>query len=429
MQPAASESVRLFEDHFGGGPPPRCVRAPGRTNLIGEHVDYQDGLVLPMAVDRAVRVWYRPRGDRLLRVHATTFDETRQIDLGRPLERTGTWLDYAAGVAWALAAEGVNVPGLDALVTSDLPIGVGLSSSAALEVAFALALLDVAEVETDRAVSAHDNLAVPYSRAGSLTRQHRRHRYAGPCEGLALLCRRAENEFVGVGCGIMDQFACLFGRADHALLLDCRSLAYEQVPLPPDLVRVVLADTGVPRSLAASAYNERLRECAEAVERLRRWAPDITALRDVSPDLLEAHGGDLPATLARRCRHVVSEIGRVRCAAEVLRQGDMAEMGRLLFASHESLRDDYAVSSPELDAMVAAAMAQPGVYGARLTGAGFGGCTVNLVAPEAVDAVCEGLARDYHARTGRDAVLYVTRPADGAGIDTADARRGLTAEG
>jgi len=360
------------------------MRAPGRTNLIGEHVDYQDGLVLPMAVEQAIRVWYRPRRDRLLKVHACTFEETCQADLDKPLERTGTWFDYALGVVWVLGAEGLRPGGLDVLVASDLPIAAGLSSSAALEVAFALAVLQTAGVEMDR------------------TR-------------LARLCRRAENEFVGVGCGIMDQFTCLFGRADRALLLDCRSLEYEPVPLPSSLVRVVLADTGMPRALAASAYNQRLAECAEAVERFQQWAPGIAALRDVSPELLEGHIDDLRPVIARRCRHVVSENARVRRAAEALRARDLAEMGRLLLASHRSLRDDYEVSSPELDALVEGATAQAGIYGARLTGAGFGGCTVNLVAPDAVEAVCEGLARAYEARTGRTATLYVTRPADGAG--------------
>jgi galactokinase len=384
MIESAADPIQRFTALFGPGAPVRGVRAPGRTNLIGEHVDYQEGLVLPMAVEQAVRVWCRPRSDRRLRVRTDTFDETREADLDRPLERTGTWFDYAQGVAWVLQSEGLTLPGLDCLAESDLPIAAGLSSSAAVEVAFALAFLGAMDLVLDRV-------------------------------RLANLCRRAENEFVGVGCGIMDQFACLHGRADHALLLDCRSLDYEEVPLPSERVRVVLADTGMPRSLAASAYNERLRECAEGVARLRRWAPAVRTLRDVEPGLLSAHFDDLPPVVARRCRHVVSEIARVGQAVAALRAGDLAAVGRLLAASHESLRDDYGVSSPELDEMVDAALALPGVFGARLTGAGFGGCTVNLVAPPHLGEFCARLAEAYRARTGRTATLYVTRPADGAG--------------
>lgn len=380
---------RAFDQRFGGRGPIGAIRAPGRTNIIGEHVDYQEGFVLPMAVEQAIRLFFRPRADRRLRVHVPAFDETREADLAQPLERTGTWFDYPLGVAWALGAHGAPPAGMDALVESDLPIAAGLSSSAAVEVAFALAFLDLGGQAIDRAALAH-------------------------------LCRRAENEFVGVGCGIMDQFACLFGRANHAVLLDCRTLDREWVPLPAERVRVVLADTGVPRTLAGSAFNRRLAECAEGVACLRRFDPAIRALRDASEDLVAAHFDDLPPAIARRCRHVAGENARVHRAVAALRRGDLEDLGRLLLDSHRSLRDDYEVSSAELDAMVEAAMCQPGAIGARLTGAGFGGCTINLVMPSAVETFCAGLRRAYRERTGKEAALYVTRPADGAGPEPVD---------
>jgi len=337
-----------FRRTFGGGEPPRVFRAPGRVNLIGEHTDYNEGFVLPMAVERYVWIAARRTDGRDLHLRSLDFRQAAHFALDdlRP-HPAMAWANYLAGVAWAFVQENLPVPGLEAAFTGSIPIGSGLSSSAALETATAVALETLGRVEV------------------SAVRR-------------ALLCQRAEGEFVGVQCGIMDQFISSLARSGHALWIDCRSLQHEAVPVPPKAVAVI-ADTGVRRELAASAYNERRSQCEEGVRLVQKHLPGITALRDVPPVALARWKDDLPEIIYRRCTHVVQENRRVLNMVEALRQGDLEQAGRLMDASHASLRDLYEVSCPELDLMVEIAQGLPGCWGSRLTGAGFGGCTVSLV--------------------------------------------------
>ncbi|GBD08462.1 Galactokinase [Candidatus Thermoflexus japonica] len=384
MTYAEARAVRGFQERFGELPRLRA-RAPGRVNLIGEHTDYNDGFVLPIAIDRAIWVAARPRRDRQVHLIAADFGEEAVFPLDglQPGGLRG-WAAYPAGVAWALEQAGFRLPGMDAVVAGDVPIGSGLSSSAALEVAFATAWAALGGHEVPRLE-------------------------------LARLCQRAENEFVGVRCGIMDQMAALFGRRGHALLIDCRSLETRLIPIPKEMV-VLVADSGVRRELAASEYNERRAQCEEAVRRLQGRYPGIRALRDVSRAQLEAARGELPDRIYRRARHVVTENERVLRAVEALVRGDLPAFGEQLNASHESLRDDYEVSAPELDTLVEAARSVPGVYGARLTGAGFGGSILTVVRREAVQAVSEALIRRYEARFGRRPTLFAVEPDEGATV-------------
>jgi len=384
MADAAARAIRAFQERFGGMPA-LWARSPGRVNLIGEHTDYNDGFVLPIAIQRAVWVAARPRPDRRIRLFAADFGEEAEGSLdGLSPGRIRGWAAYPAGVAWALEQAGLRLPGLDAAVAGDVPIGSGLSSSAALETAFAIAWIALLGREVPRL-------------------------------DLARWCQRAENEFVGVRCGIMDQMAALFGRRGHALWIDCRSLETRLIPIPAEMV-VLVADSGVRRDLAASAYNERRSQCEEAVRRLRERYPDIRALRDVTPAQLEAARGELPEILYRRARHVVTENERVLQAVAALERGDLPAFGALLQASHQSLRDDYEVSAPELDTLVEAACAVPGVWGARLTGAGFGGSILAAVHREAVREAEAVITRRYEGRFGRKPALFVVEPDEGATV-------------
>ncbi len=374
--------AEIFRQHFGAGG--RCFSAPGRVNLIGEHVDYNAGIVLPMAIGLRMWVWAGPRSDRQLHVITHDLGETDILDLDAPCRHTGTWRDYLAGTAFHLEAAGFRLNGANLLITSDIPAGAGLSSSAALEAAVGFALLSLAGHTVDR---------LALARAG----------------------QAAEHDFVGTRCGLMDQFVVAHGRAGHAVWLDCRSLAFDFIPLDTNQCAVVVADSGVKHQLAASEYNTRRQECEAALGALQCMFPDRITLRDVTEAELAQAAGMLPEPLLRRARHVVTEIGRVTDFARALRTGDWAQAGMLLTASHRSLSEDYAVSCPELDALVAAARQIPGGYGARLTGGGFGGCTVNLVAPEALDAFLREVPRAYAQYTGGTARMWVVQPADGVG--------------
>jgi galactokinase len=365
--------------------------APGRVNLIGEHVDYNEGLVLPMAIDRRVAVAFRIRRDGILRAHSAAFGDTRSeriAELAPPGPTgAGRWFAYVAGVAWAMREAALPVVGVDLAIESELPAGAGLSSSAALETAVARALAAVGQVAWDPAAA-------------------------------AALCRRAENLYAGAPCGPMDQIASACAREGCALLLDCRSLAFEPVPLPAG-AEIVVMDTGVTRELTASAYAARRGECGEALRRVRAQASAVVALRDVTPELLErsrvALGGP-GGVLYRRARHVVEESARPAALAAALRSGDLAAAGRLLDASHASLRDLYDVSCPELDLITAIAGSHDACFGARLTGAGFGGCAVALVRPQEVERFCADVGAAYRERTGRDGTLFACRPAAGASL-------------
>jgi galactokinase len=365
--------------------PDAVAFAPGRVNLIGEHTDYNEGFVLPAAVDRGVAVAGRPALGETFTLHAVDLGESCTFTRDA-LERDPghSWADYFKGVVWALSKRGIEVPACEAAITGDLPQGAGLSSSAAYEVA------------TARLLSALGDFELP-----SLE--------------VAKLAREAENGFVGVACGIMDQMASTFGEPGKALLLDCRSLAHETGEIPTGL-KIVVANSGVRHSLASSEYNRRRAECEEGVRILASLRPGVRSLRDIGPDDETQFFAALPPVVRRRCHHVVSENARVLEATTAMRSGDIARLKLLMAASHVSLRDDYQVSCPELDVLVELALALPACHGARLTGAGFGGSTVNLVETAAVASFSESVASGYRSRTGGTAEIYVFEPSAGARI-------------
>ena len=370
---------------FGVGGPMVTSLAPGRVNLIGEHTDYNDGYVLPMAIEAGIDLSARLAPGRTVRLHAADYAQSVAFSLDAPLafDAEHPWSNYGRGVLWALAGAGVKLEGLDLAFRGDLPQGAGLSSSAALEVATAVAVKALLgfEMEPPR---------------------------------LALLCQKAENEFVGLKCGIMDQFVSLMGERDHALFLDCRSLAFEHIPLVLGEHLIAICHSGVKHSLVASEYNRRRQQCGEGVAALRNRYPEVRALRDASLPQLEACRGAMTPEVHRRCRHVISECDRVLESASALRAGDLARFGALMNASHDSQRDDYQVSCEEVDLLVDLARAVPGVLGARITGGGFGGCTVNLVTPKAREAFEEKVLAPYWQRTGKVARLFVSRAGRGA---------------
>lgn len=377
----AAQIHSLFQTHYGQAPS-LIVRAPGRVNLIGEHTDYNDGFVLPAAIDRATFIAAAPRTDRRVRVLAADLNESDEFALDH-IERSGMrpWSNYIRGMVRALIGAGHLINGADMVIASSVPRGAGLSSSAALEVA------------TGYMFQLFHNLNI-----------------LG--EELALMAQATENQFVGVNCGIMDQFIVTLGKANHALLIDCRDLSYQEVPVPANAA-IVICDSHIERTLAGSAYNQRRAECEQAVELLKPFILGIKALRDVSSAQLASHGHVLSPVVLQRARHVISENERVIASVTALAADNITEFGRLMNASHASLRDDYAVSIPEMDALVAAAQRVNGCYGSRLTGAGFGGCTVSLVDINAVERFRHEVAAAYLASTGRSATIYVTHASDG----------------
>ena len=363
---------------------PRMFRAPGRVNLIGEHTDHNDGYVLPIAIDRETVVAITPRPDRILRVWSLNLETSAELNLdGLGSGRHGNWLDYIEGVPCALAAQGVQLTGSDIALKGDVSIGGGLSSSAALEVALGTALVSVSGSRVDRL-------------------------------SIALAGQTAEHVHVGINSGIMDQFTSANALAGHAILLDCRSLESRFIPLNLGGYRIVVCDSRVRHTLASSEYNKRRQNCEQGVRLLRTALPGIKALRDVSPAELEANRSLLPETVLRRCRHVVGENERTLKAASALAFGNLAEMGMLMSQSHQSLKDDYQVSCHELDVLVESAMSLPGVLGARMTGGGFGGCTISLVAEAAVGSFMQKVAQEYEATTQITPEIFVTHATDGA---------------
>ena len=389
-----------FGEVFGSGEMVRVVRGPGRVNLIGEHTDYNGGFVMPMALEASVRLALAPHDEPTVALWSEQFAERASFYLGAEAPADPPhWLRYPMAVAEVLAEAGVTLRGFRAVVDGDVPVGSGLSSSAAYEVASALAFLVAAK---------------PQIPAGPATVAAEAHDLT--TERLALLCQSAEHR-VGVRCGIMDQFISLHGRKGHAIVLDCRDLSYEAVPLPADRATVVVIDSGVRRKLTSGAYNERRSQCEEGAGRLRRFDENVEQLRDVSLDLFEAHESALPQVVRRRCRHVVTEDARVRESIGALADGDLERFGALLNASHDSLRDDYEVSGPELDLLVRIARETEGVLGSRLTGAGFGGCTVSLVRPDAVAALREAVLARYEKESGFEPRIWVSEAADGAAVE------------
>ena len=393
--PNAAELLAKFAHRFASSSasPAALYRAPGRVNLIGEHTDYNDGFVFPATIGFSCQVAIAPRSDRKLVLYSEAYGATVEADLDAlPLHATHHWSDYPLGVASILQKSGLQesclqkagyrLSGANLYISSNVPVGVGLSSSAAIDVSVAYALLDISQHPIDR------------------TR-------------LALLCQRAENEFVGAHVGIMDPFVSCHGRAGHALLLDCRSLEFRLVPLPPG-VQLVISNTMVKHQLGTSEYNTRRAECEEGVRRLSTALSGIVALRDVTLAQLERHRALLPDVIYRRCRHILTENARVHAVAAALEAGKISELAPLMAESHRSMRDDYEISCRELDLMVELASRQPGVYGARMTGGGFGGCTINLVSAEHAAEFQRHIAADYHAATGLHPDIYICEASQGA---------------
>jgi galactokinase len=370
----------LYEKWQPRGEAPLITRAPGRLNLIGEHTDYNGGFVMPVAVDRAVIVAAIPREDQRIRVWSESLDSSAEYTIGTERSQPqSSWVKYLQGVSWVLGEQGLPLRGLDAVVFSDVPRGSGLSSSAALEVAWALALL----------TAAHQSL---------------------PPRDLALAAQRAENEFVGMRCGILDQFASVFGQAHAALLIDCESLEMEVVPMEGQPVSLVVCDTNKPRSLVDSEYNKRRASCEEAARVL-----GVPSLRHANQDLVMKARERLGEENFRRAWHVISENERVLETAAALRRGDLEAVGRMMSASHRSLRDNYEVSCAELEAMWTATQ-RAGCYGSRLVGAGFGGAVLALVAAPQVDSFIPRVAADYQQAAGRQPNIFAVQISEGARV-------------
>jgi galactokinase len=382
----SSEAANVFRARFGRDPV-HIVRAPGRVNLIGEHTDYNDGFVMPIAIEFATYAAVGPRSDQKLSVYACNFQEAREFDLaqleGAPSQH---WSDYVRGVAAVLQFLGCRLHGANLTIIGNVPIGSGLSSSAALEVATALALLANAQAELRR-------------------------------DQVALACQRAENEYTGARCGIMDQFVSCFGQTEHAIMIDCRDLSHQALPLSP-ATSIAVCNSKVSHSVAGGEYNSRRADCEHSVQKLRQVLPHIQALRDVTRQQLEANRNLLSPVEYRRCRHVISENDRVQAAAVALKQHDAARFGGLMYESHASMRDDYEISCREIDIMVEIARGSEGVLGARMTGGGFGGCTVNLLERSAVADFQATMEREYKAATGIETDIYLCSAAPGAGLVT-----------
>lgn len=359
------------------------VQAPGRVNLIGEHTDYNAGFVFPAAIDRWAVVAAQPRTDSRVQIYSAMHGEVAEFRVDDVLAAQGNWADYPKGVVREFQKLEYSLCGFDAAIVGNVPMGAGLSSSAAVEMAVGKGIVVLNRIEI-----------------------------SGP--DLALLGQRAENHFVGVNCGIMDQFISANGRAGHALFLDCRDLSFELVPLFGDDVQIVICNSGVTRGLTDSAYNDRRSACESGVSLLvRAMGMDIQALRDVSMEVLDVYGGVLPEMVLKRCRHVIAENERTQRAVALLKDGDLSGFGKLMVASHESLRDDYEVSGKELDLLVEIALNVPGVFGARMTGAGFGGCTVNIVERDAVPALTDAINEQYPRATDLTPEIYVCSSVNG----------------
>ena len=391
MQPDNAALKEQFHRIFGPGRGTdrvHVVRAPGRVNLIGEHTDYNDGFVFPMAIEPEVRIACRSRNDGVVRLASTAFPgETVEFSVQKKVQRNphGAWDNYSRGVAAEMLAAGIPLVGMDALISNTLPVGGGLSSSAAVEVSTARALLTLSGVEMDPS-------------------------------RIALLCQKAEHEYAGVPVGIMDQTIVASAKAGHAMLLDCRDLTKQFVPIDTRELRVVIVNSMVKHELSEGEYGKRRAECAEGVKFFQRTSPEVKALRDVTSDEVEAAKGRLDDVIYRRCRHVVSENARTTEAATQLGHHNYEDVGQLMLQSHASLRDDYEVSAPELDFLVEEAMKVKGVYGARMTGGGFGGCIVAIVQPRAVDPLREHLQSAYPKKFRKEPTVFATTATGGASV-------------
>ncbi|HVU11872.1 MAG TPA: galactokinase [Phototrophicaceae bacterium] len=378
MTSLQQQVVEEFTRRYGTAPT-LVVRAPGRVNLIGEHTDYNDGYVMPLAIDRAVWIAARPRGDSYVTLYSMDFQQAAELSLTEIVKRENLWVEYVQGVAWALQEAGHSLAGWNGVIAGDVPIGAGLSSSAAIELASARAFCSIGNVEWN-------------------------------APEMAKLCQHVENDWIGVKTGIMDQMISATGVKDHAVLIDCRWLHLDPVPLPPGTVVVVL-DTATRRELVTSEYGKRRAQCEAAARFL-----NVPALRDVTMEQLVAVQDLLDDVIFRRARHVVGENERTMNAAYAMRNGDAATLGRLMNESHASLRDDYEVSSDALNLIVECARAHEACIGARMTGGGFGGCAVALVKAEAAQDFAEKVAATYQQKSGRTPAIYVCQATDGASI-------------
>jgi galactokinase len=373
-----SQIIKTFNTKFHGQAKPRLFQAPGRVNLIGEHTDYNDGFVLPAAIDKQIVVAACARNDTQINVYAVDFDQWDRFDFQEKLSRLqdNIWGNYIRGVVWVLLGEGVKLKGMDAVIGGNIPIGAGLSSSAAMEVAVGFTLLQLSKTKIDRKL-------------------------------LALAAQKAENDFVGMRCGIMDQFIACLGQINNALLIDCRDLSYKAIPLPTR-AQIVIVDSGVHRGLMDMEYNDRRSVCETAARHF-----GVSMLRDVDLETFKARAHELPDVVFRRARHVITENSRTLSATEALKADDLHEFGNLMIASHNSLRDDFEVSCAELDLLVEIALGVKGVYGARLTGAGFGGCMVVLVKQTVLDNFIAAINEQYSQVSGQPAKIYVCRASAG----------------
>ena len=398
--------TQKFEETFGS-PPTFIASAPGRVNLIGEHTDYNDGYVFPVAIDKYINIAARQRTDRRVTLHASDVNDAWEFNLDAPQsipQQAPAWSHYLIGVASLLQVSGRKVAGIDAVITGDVPIGAGLSSSAALSVSATLAFL------TAGSELVGDRFPVPEN--------HKKE--------LAALCQRVEHEFAGVNCGIMDQTISLLGKENHALFLDCRSLEYEHVPLNLAGHYITICNTKVKRELAASEYNKRRAECERGVDILSQWIPGISSLRDIALTDFKKHEEELPALTQKRCRYVIEENTRVLEAVSVLKARNqqitektdeaLIQFGNLMNASHNGLRDDYEVSCKELDLLTDIARSITGVIGSRMTGAGFGGCTVNIVHKDALETFQTRVRKEYQKQIGIEPEIYRCRVGNGAQV-------------
>ena len=398
--------TRKFEETFGG-PPTFIASAPGRVNLIGEHTDYNDGYVFPVAIDKYLNIAARKRPDRRVTLYALDVNDSWEfcLDTLNPIPpQAPPWSRYLIGVASLLQASGREIAGIDAVITGNVPIGAGLSSSAALSVAATLAFLTAGSEPSE------DRDPIPEI--------HKKE--------LAELCQRVEHEFVDVKCGIMDQTISLLGQENHALFLDCRSLEHEHVPLNLAEHAIAICNTKIKRELATSEYNKRRAECERGVDILRQWTPGISSLRDVTLTDFKKHEEELPALTQKRCRYVIEENARVLAAVSVLKERSrstsektdeaLIQFGNLMNASHNGLRDDYEVSCNELDLLTDIARSISGVIGSRMTGAGFGGCTVSIVHRDALETFQTRIKTEYQQQTGIEPEIYLCHVSNGAHV-------------
>jgi len=374
--------IQSFQKEFGSDPT-LLTHSPGRVNIIGEHTDYNDGFVLPMALNFSTWIALRPRGDQRVLVRALDKGEVLEFDLNDFEKGSGGWREYITGVAWALQDAGHTLKGWEGVISGDVPIGAGLSSSAALELTLARAFALVSDLEWDPAQ-------------------------------MSLICQKAENQWVGINSGVMDQMISASGKEGFALMIDCRNLNTKQVPLPKN-TQLVILDTATRRGLVDSAYNERRAQCEAVVCHF-----DVKALRDINPEQLQEKAGILDLTLYRRAQHVISENQRVLEAVKALNLGDAAGLGSLMNQSHASMRDDFEISREEMDQMVTIAQSQPGCYGARMTGGGFGGCAVALVAEDKVERFQKTVSKQYREKTGLDPKVYISSAAGGTDFEVMD---------